>query len=232
MTKVVAIIPARKGSKGLTGKNKLFLGGIPLWRHSLELALKCHSISKIIVTSNDSQIFLNEFNYKDVIFLKRDESLSGDKSTLVDVCLNAIDEIDENKEVSIILLQPTSPYRKILEVEAAIETYKNLNGESLISVRESSEHPYESIIKDGSNLIKHDSKRRQLYPKSFFITGSFYIDSYRNLLRRKSFHAENTFYFETNEPIAIDIDSEADFEIACALYELMKNKGYAFPFYN
>lgn len=99
-------------------------------------------------------------------------------------------------------------------------------------MRESSEHPYESIIKDASNFIKHDSKKRQLYPISFFITGSFYIDSYRNLLRRKSFHAENTFYFETNVPIAIDIDSEADFEIACALYELMKNKGYAFPFYN
>ena len=150
MEEFVAIIPARKGSKGLVRKNTLLLGGIPLWMHSLEFALKCNSISKIIVTSNDPEILANKCDYKSVLFLKRDESLSDDNSTLIDVCLNAVDEIYKKKEVNIILLQPTSPYRNILEVEAAIEAYKNLNRKSLIAVRESSEHPFESIIEGHS----------------------------------------------------------------------------------
>ena len=225
----IAIVPARKGSKGLHKKNIRKIGGIELWRHSVETALKCKEINKIIVTTDMDEILQQASKYQDVMMIKRNRELSDDVSSIVDVAIDAVTKIEDAKRCIVVLLQPTSPFRNPNEVDNAIRKYKSLNGRGLISVRESNEHPYECIL-DGRLYKLNKTTGRQQYPKSLFITGSIYIEEINNLIETKSFCNENTYYFETHEPIAVDIDYKDDYDIACALYEFMRKRGYAAPF--
>ena len=227
--KFSAIVPARKGSKGLHKKNIRKIGGIELWRHSVETAMKCKEVNKIVVTTDMDEILQQANRYPDVVMIKRCRELSEDVSSIVDVAIDAVTKVEVAKTCIVVLLQPTSPFRNPSEIDNAIRKYKSLNGRGLISVRESNEHPYECIL-DGELYRNNKIAGRQEYPRSLFITGSIYIEEINKLRKTRSFLNENTYYFETNEPIAVDIDYEHDYDIACALYDFMKSKGYAAPF--
>ena len=116
MTDIV-IIPARKGSKRLVGKNILPLGGKPLVQYTLDYAdLLKKSFDIDVVVSSDDQIILEMASNYDFFLIKRDDFLSGDSAKTVDVCIDAVTKMANEyglKYELIHLFQVTSPFRKI-----------------------------------------------------------------------------------------------------------------------
>ena len=104
---------------------------------------------------------------------------------------------------------------------------KSLN--SIISVRKCKEHPQEMLILSNDSwhpLLPPSKSNRQNYNhKAYFITGSFYISTALNLIENNGFCNDKTFYFETYEPIAVDIDEESDFTVAYSLFDMMTMNG-------
>ena len=225
-----AVIPAREGSKGLPGKNTKLLGSSLLWEHSVLLALSLPMVNDIIVSTDCMDILECFSRYPGVHFLQRPRNLSGDSSNLVDVVKHAIETtLSPASNVDYILLQPTSPYRSSPEIAMALEKYSSESIDSMVAVCQSSQHPFECVLKDHNGfspiIAREEQSQRQQYPESYFITGNFYVSSYKKMLRHADI-AFNPTYFITKEPYCVDIDTKEDLELAQVLYPIMLEKGY------
>jgi len=134
--RVVAVIPARKGSKRLPGKNRKLLCGKELIRWSIELALKCNFIDEVIVSTDDEYI-LNmckgyyKYNSR-LILIDRPLRLSEDSSRIEDVILHALRGYASDTDV--ILLQPTSPLRNLFDISHAYQIFNERVSCTLVSV--------------------------------------------------------------------------------------------------
>jgi CMP-N,N'-diacetyllegionaminic acid synthase len=226
MSKYLAIIPARGGSKRLPRKNVLDLGGKPLISWSIEAALKSDYIDKTLVTSDDEEI-LNISKQYLVQTIKRPQELASDTASTYDAIEHAINSQEEDYEY-VILLQPTSPIRGSKHIDEAIKLLESKKADAVISVCEV-EHPVQWSMtldknKDMSEFVKNiDSRRSQEQEKYFRLNGAIYICKIEKLLQKKSFFLEeNIFAYEMQVEDSIDIDSELDFKLASFILESKK----------
>ena len=225
---VVGIITARGGSKGIRGKNMIDLCGKPLLSYTLQTASNCLAIDKIYLSTDmDSAIDL-AINYPKIIVpFKRSKKLSTDKSTQFDVVENVLNYIEKNENfqpLHIVLLQPTSPFRKTNEIDVAIELIKKDKFSSLIGVTEAMHHPAEYLYKDPGNnkriinvMNSIKWKQRQDYPTVYFNTGALYICELKFLREQKKFYNDESYLFKMSPESMIDIDSEFDLMLARSL---------------
>ena len=188
-----AIIPARRGSKGIKNKNITMINGKRMIEYSLISASKCKNIEKIFLTTNDEKILRLSKKYKKIETFKRSEALSTSVALLRDVINDTLKSIIKiyPKINHFILLQPTSPQRTYEDIERAIKFYKKNNYKNLISVSEPINSPYELIFLNNKNysLIINRKKplNRQSYKKSYFVNGSIFIGSIKKFLTKKKF---------------------------------------------
>lgn len=216
--KILAVIPARGGSKRLPRKNILPLQGKPLVSWSIEEAQKSKYIDNIVLSSDDEEI-LNIAKQYDINYINRDKELSSDTATSIDVILDAIKK--QNQEYDyIILLQPTSPLRKAQHIDEAIEFLFEKEANSVISMCEV-EHPVQwntNLSKDKSldKFIKNlDTRRSQEQEVYYRLNGAIYISSSVLLKKEKTFFNENrSFAYIMDKIDSIDIDEKLDFLIA------------------
>ena len=215
--KILAIIPARGGSKGIRRKNLQKLSGKPLIAHTIIAAKKTKSINKIIVSTDDKEIGkISKNNGAEVPFL-RPKQISKDTSSIIEVIKHALKFLQENQSYVpdiIILLQPTSPLRTSQLITKTINTLKKSKATSVITVSKITKHPYASYWLKNDFLKpfeKNSTKysRRQEFPDLFFPTGAVYTFWYDTL---KKF---NSFYGPKIKPIVvhdedIDIDNLRD----------------------
>jgi CMP-N,N'-diacetyllegionaminic acid synthase len=134
--KTLAIIPARGGSKGVPRKNIKQLAGKPLIAYTIETAKQCPNISKVIVTTEDQEIATTSEQYgADVPFI-RPQELAQDNSPIMDVLRHAITFLEERGEhyQNIVLLEPTSPFRTVQDVEQAIIKLNEGNTDTVVGV--------------------------------------------------------------------------------------------------
>lgn len=237
VTSVVAVIPARAGSKGLPGKNLLPLGDLPLVEHSIRLALAINLIDIVLVTTDCPNILLLRHKYPTVVFLERPKNLAQDTSSLTDVIAHVFStiELDLGNNPSLLILQPTTPYRLPRNVTQALEFAMKARVSSMTSVVPMGQHPSECVQvndHDWQILLKPpvDTSRRQDYINNcYFISGSFYYLSLQRfqLLKGDCFK-KGTSLWNSSEPIAIDIDSAIDFSIATHLFGYMTDLGYTY----
>ena len=140
-SKIVAIIPARKGSKRLPGKNKRLLCGKPLIIYTIEQVLGCDFIDEVIVSTDDLEILRYQNFYEEKVkFTERSENLSQDDSSIDDVVLYELREYPD--DTTVILLQPTSPLREMEDIEACYYTYKGSNNLTIIPVFREDEYHF------------------------------------------------------------------------------------------
>ncbi len=216
MNKIVAIITARGGSKGLPRKNVLDLNGKPLIAHTIDAAIKSKIFSKVVVTTDDKEIKEVSLKYgADVI--DRPTSLATDTASSLDVIKHALNELQTNEEIftHFILLQPTSPLRTEIHIEEAWKKYINENANSLVSVSEVEHSPFKMLIeKDGKiealTKLEDLTMPRQKLPRAYLPNGAIYINNVNKFLEDKNLFKNSLFMYVMDLNSSIDIDSQED----------------------
>jgi CMP-N,N'-diacetyllegionaminic acid synthase len=226
--KILAIIPARAGSKRVVNKNIRDLGGIPLIGWTLKDLYKSKYIDHAYVTTDSSEIQKIAKNYNVDCEPLRPSDLASDTANSVDVVLDVINHRKPGFDI-IVLLQPTSPLRKIDDVDMALEFFMEKSACSVTSVCEVESHPsWSACLPDDRSMNemikKMQSKRSQDLETYHKLNGAIYIISVEEFKKAKSFFAQDkAFAYFMNRKDSIDIDTEEDLVFAnCLLMD--KNK--------
>ncbi|MGO8879550.1 MAG: cytidylyltransferase domain-containing protein [Desulfomonilaceae bacterium] len=212
--KVLAVIPARGGSKGVPRKNIREVAGKPLIAYTIECANKAKYPDKIVVSSEDSEI-LSKAHHYGAATLIRPVELSQDETPGVDPVLHAIEaNVDYDY---VVLLQPTSPLRIPEDVDTAIQLCISKNYPACVSVCHSQESPYWMFtIPDGIRLkplLKGTRPaRRQDLPSTFVLNGAVYVAEIEWLKKTKDFISDQTIAYVMPNDRSLDIDTESDLQ--------------------
>lgn len=221
----IAIIPARKGSKGLPRKNVLDFHGKPLIAHSIEQAINSKCFDAIICTTDDKEV-INIARQYNIQYIERPESLASDTASMNDVILHTLQSYNAQ---NFCLLQPTSPNRTILDIQNALNLFQQSNVSNLIAVTENTKSPYFAIIKKNESgrlstacKLHKQIIRRQDAPKCYDINGAIYIWKTDVFHRKSKLLYKDTIIYEMPKERSIDIDTLLDFQIAELLYSRTK----------
>ncbi|MBF0547079.1 MAG: acylneuraminate cytidylyltransferase family protein [Candidatus Riflebacteria bacterium] len=219
---IIALIPARGGSKGLPGKNLLPLLGVPLLGWPIKAAQDSKYVDKIIVSTDDPEIAnVGRALGAHVPFLRPPE-LATDKATSISVIEHAIEYLNNKGENFdyFLLLEPTSPLTQPEDIDKAVEVLfqKRSVADSIVGVSQvHSAHPAFDVVLDSNGLIKpYEGKdfssagRRQDLPEVFFFEGSLYLSDLEILLQRKSFYHDRTLPFIVPKWKSFEIDDLVD----------------------
>jgi N-acylneuraminate cytidylyltransferase len=216
----LVVIPARGGSKGLPGKNIKVLGGKPLIQHTIEAAREVFPDESICVSTDDLKIkSVVEGLGLEVPFI-RPAYLSTDTAGTYEVLLHAIEHFEKRDYYpdTLILLQPTSPFRTGTHIREAMALFDE-SCEMVVSVKETKSNPYFVLREENENgwLIKlkeEDFIRRQDCPKVYEINGAIYIIDVKILMHKKisDFSRVKKYLMTTNS--SLDIDNNFDFLLA------------------
>lgn len=219
---VVAIVTARKNSKGLPGKNTMMLGNYSLIEHSIRAANNATEIDEIILSTDIVEIIdelKSKYSKLNVPYVRPDH-LCQDNSTHVEVINDLFQYFEKiNKKIThFVLLQPTSPFRTSDEINEGVNLLKNGN-ESVLGVCKTMHHPADYIYLDNNKKIKNimpdfKGKRRQEFPEIYFNNGAFYGCSVNYFKKNQMFYDENSQLLIMNENTLIDIDTEFDMKLA------------------
>lgn len=220
MNKILAVIPARLGSKRLPEKNIKILNGKPLLVYTIDAIRKSQYVNRIVVSTEDKTI-AQIAQSNDAEVLLRPEELARDESPTDDVVMNVLEQL-QNKDQYIpdiiILLQPTSPLRTTEDIDTAMKIFLDSSGDSLISVTEYDHTPYWAFrIEKGflkPEFTSGSLKRSQDLPKLYRPNGSIFIAHLRTFLKHRSFYIKQSLSFIMPRERSIDIDDEFDFSIA------------------
>lgn len=210
------IIPARKGSKGLPGKNSRMLMGKPLIQYSIDTALALTSPEHICVTTDSDEVIAIAEKCGLKVPFVRPAELATDTSGSREVLLHAIDFFEsEGKHYdAIILLQPTSPFRRKEDIEAMISQF-DANLDMVVSVKECHDNPYYSMFEENPEgylkLSKQgDFTRRQDCPKVYAFNGSVYVIKVSALREKTIGQFSKTKKHVMDQLYSIDIDNTFD----------------------
>lgn len=230
--RILAIIPARGGSKGVPGKNIKLLGGKPLLQYTYESAQSSLCISRIILSSEDEKIIACAQSIGLEVPFVRPIELSQDSTPTISVIQHAVKALAEHGEHydAVLILQVTSPFRRTLDIDNAIKRYIDSQADSLISVLkvpheynphwcfESDENGFLQIATGEKTIIP----RRQQLPQSFHRDGSIYIVSTGVLMNCDTLFGEKIAFYEMAPERYVNIDTMQDWEKA----EMLINKKF------
>lgn len=219
--KIIALIPARSGSKGIKHKNIVHLNEKPLIYYTINEALKSSKITDVIVSTDDYEIAeISEKLGAKVPFL-RPKTLASDISKTIDTVVYTIEEMKKlGQEYDyVVLLQPTQPLRQSFHIDEAIDLIIQKNEESLLSVSKVKEHPIlmRTLDKNGylNNLLNENSTiRRQDFPDFYKVNGAIYINKINENLNNNTSLNDNKLAYIMDSKYDIDIDDYMDLYIA------------------
>ena len=212
--RVLAVIPARGGSKGVPGKNIRKVGGKPLIAWTIEAAHAARQVDRTIVSSDDAAIIEAARAHGADVPYVREARLADDKTPTMEVVLDALERCPGYAWV--VLLQPTSPLRTGGDIDRAIETCIQRKAPSCVSVSLARESPYwmYNLGEDGRLnplLAQRMPTRRQELPAVYALNGAIYVARADWLARGRKFVGEETVAYEMPHERSLDIDTESDF---------------------
>jgi CMP-N,N'-diacetyllegionaminic acid synthase len=229
--KILGIIPARGGSKGLKRKNILPLGKKPLLQYTCESAKNSKLLSKVILSSEDEEIIEVAKELGLEVPFKRPNNLAQDTTTSLEVVKHALQYFKEKGESfdAVCLLQPTTPFRESELIDKAIQKFISDSPDSLVSVREVP-HEYNPHWifeeKEGRLSIATGEKeiitRRQELPKAYFRDGAIYLTKTSMILDQNSLYGKNIGFIDTTDSPYVNIDTPSDWEKAESILNTMK----------
>lgn len=215
----IIIIPARGGSKGIPGKNIKSLNGKPLICYTIDVAREIVSDHHIIVSTDSISIKeVVEKTGLTVPFI-RPSSLAEDTSTSYDVIIHALEQVEATGYFpdTIILLQPTSPFRTSLHVKEALKLYSETI-DMVVSVKESKSNPYYNLFEEDSGFLNKSKNgiftRRQDCPKVWEFNGAIYIINVNSLKLGEMASFKKIRKYIMDEKSSIDLDTEIDWMLS------------------
>lgn len=221
---ILAVVPARGGSKRLPRKNLLPLGGKALIHWTLDAANNSNVLDKVIVTSDDDEI-LSEAQRARVDYIKRPSDLATDTATTFDVLSHALGTLaaQEVFPARIMLLQPTSPLRTAEDIRLAVQKMNIDTAASVISVCRAEHSPLwcNTLDERGSmdSFLPKElhGRRSQDLPIYYRLNGAIYLAMTEYFIKHKGFFMPNSRAFVMASDRSIDIDSERDYKWASFL---------------
>lgn len=228
---MLAIIPARAGSKGLKNKNKLVLGSIPLIAHSILAARQSKFISRIIVSTDSNEIAEISKKYGAEIPFLRSKKLASDNSMVMDAYFEVIENIDNKENIkNFIALLPTSPLRESQDIDNAIKLFFKKKADTVISMTKSY-YPIEwnHYVNDSKKVRAVNKKfnavtNRQNLKPTYIPNGSIYVFKYDTLKKTRQYYTKKTYAYIMPFEKSVDIDDVFDFELAKKLLKKDNNK--------
>lgn len=221
---MIAIIPARGGSKGLSGKNIKNLCGRPLIDYTIRATQKSQSVDRVIVSTDSEEIASVAKECGAEVPFMRPGRLSGDDAKAVDAYLYTADQLETRERIkieSLIVLQPTSPFRTCDDIDQAIRIFKDKKADSVISITEL-DHPLEwSRRIDGKGILRHyfdhefdELANRHENKVVYRPNGAIFIFDVMFLKREMKYHSDRTYPYIMPRERSVDIDNVHDFKIA------------------
>lgn len=226
--KVVGIILARSGSKGLPNKNILPMGSKPLIYYSIDAALKSAYVDDCILSTDSQKIALIARQLGAEVPFIRPQKLATDTATSVDSVLHALSFLEKRGRQYdlVVLLEPTSPLRESSDIDRSLELMHQLKADAVVSVACAiTSHPAYAYTRSDSGrispFIAEGSKhlRRQELGEVFFPEGTVYISRVKTLRARKSFYHDDTVGYVVPKWKSFEIDDAEDLHIVAAIME-------------
>ncbi|MCP3900210.1 MAG: acylneuraminate cytidylyltransferase family protein [Desulfobacteraceae bacterium] len=220
--KILAVIIARGGSKGVPRKNIKIAGGKPLIAWVIEAGKKSKYIDKLIVSSDDNEIISVAKRFGCEAPFVRPAEFARDKSTSDDVIIHALNNISGFDYV--MALQPTSPLINNEDIDGCIDFCVSSRAEFVVTVSEPDKSPYWTFTMGEDKKLfpvfeqKYFKQQRQQLPIVYIPTGAIKIAEVKSFLEHKSFYSDPTLGYVIPKERSLDIDSEVDLKI----FEIIK----------
>lgn len=221
--RILGIITARGGSKGVPGKNIKMLGELPLLGYTALAAKKAKKLAKVIISTDCLEIKKVAESFGIEAPFLRPDHLATDTAASIDVVMHALQFLEEKGEFydAICLLQPTSPFRKYGFIDEAIQKFISNDSDALVSVLPVPHefNPHWVFEPNTGGMLKIATgeseiiKRRQDLPKAFFRDGSIYITK-TSVIKEASFYGAKLSYIENHPDFYVNIDTLEDWEKA------------------
>ena len=213
---VLAIIPARGGSKGLPGKNIKPLSGKPLIAWTIEAALNSKFIDRVVLSSDDEDIINAAKQYGCEVPFVRPKELAQDDSPAIDTVLHALQQLPRYDIT--LLLQPTCPLRSAAHIDGALTTMLTKSAKSCVSVTQPHKSPYWMYAVNGSGRLKPllnrvlAAKQRQELPEVYVLNGAIYAIDTEYLLNTRVFVPDGTVPYIMAKEHSVDVDYQLDLD--------------------
>lgn len=216
---VLALIPARGGSKGVPGKNVRPAGGKPLIAWTVEAAKASRYVDRVILSSDDQSIAAVAAQFGCEVPFMRPAELATDEADSMDVVRHALKALPERYEL-LVLLQPTSPLRTSADIDTMLERYLQSGAQTCVSVCEPDKSPYWMMTMATDGVVRplfppeQVPSRRQDAPPIFALNGAIYVAPADHLAAGGGFVTKDTVGYVMPKERSFDIDTELDLRLA------------------
>ena len=227
VSRILGLIPARGGSKGVARKNIRSLDGKPLLQYTTEVALAARALSHVILSTDDDEIAeLGRRCGVNVPFM-RPAQLALDDTPMLPVVQHALRYLEDQGEVfdAVCLLQPTNPLRRAEDIDECIRLLESSGADAVVTVLPvpSEYNPHWTYFRDPQNNLSlclseaTPITRRQDLPRAFHRDGSVYVTRSTVIMKENSLYGKRTVGHEIEPKWSVNIDSPGDWERAEAL---------------
>ncbi len=217
----LAVVAARKGSKGIKNKNLTKINNEPITKIATRIALSCKKIQKVVFTSDSDKILNTVKNDKNLTKLKRKASLSKSTTPMLPVLKDAVNFFEKTNPIkfkvsNVVIVDPTAPLRKISDLNKSINIFNRKKPDLLISVHEAQHNPYFSMLeKKGkfyklSKIYNKNPGSRQEVPKVYEVNTIVWIYSRNAIFKEKKRIPKKTLIIKTPLNRSVDIDTKED----------------------
>ena len=213
----IALIPARGGSKGIPRKNIKPFNSKPLIYWSIKVALESNKVDRVIVSTEDEEIADIARSFSAEVPFMRPKKYAMDNSSGLEPIMHALEKIPNINDL--LILQPTSPLRRLLDIDGIFDQRSKFNSDSAVSLT-LSKKPSDIFFQLDKNMKIFSSKEtlsfkpRQEYQKRFYLNGALYLSTKESILKNKSLVTADTIGYIMPEEYSIDIDTPFDWMIA------------------
>tara|TARA_B100000989_G_C19453648_1_gene432947 strand:+ start:374 stop:1075 length:702 start_codon:yes stop_codon:yes gene_type:complete len=222
--KILCVIPARGGSRSVKNKNIRLLGGKPLIYYTINEALKVNEILDVVVSTDNYKIAQISKKYEAKVPFIRPKILATNNALSINVVKHSLEFMEKVNNIKydyVLMLQPTSPFRKSKHIKSAIKKLISNKSDSVVSVVDViGHHPYRmKIIKNNKlkNYIDQgyeDMRPRQKLPKVYIRNGAIYLNKRSVIIKQNQLVGKNVIPLIMSENDSINIDTYKDFLIA------------------
>lgn len=221
---ILGLITARGGSKSIPGKNVKLLAGKPLIRWTIDEAMKSSLVSRLVVSTDDDEIERVSLEGGAEVPFRRPAEMAGDASPHIEVIIHALEWLKFEQDYEpdyVLLLQPTSPFRTVIDIDGAIQLAAlRPESEAIVGVSETEHHPFLAKKIEGEGVLEDFVKtdipylRRQDLPPAYVINGAIYLNKTESLRKIRKLIPSGTLAYVMPQDRSLDVDTPWDFYLA------------------